>query len=39
LVKLEIRWKNKINNIMLKLFSEFHERGLPDNLKDVKKVK
>ena len=32
--QLRDKWMEDINNIMLKLFSEFHERGLPDNLKD-----
>jgi len=37
-LKTEIRWKKEINNIMIKTFSEYRERGVPDSLKDIKKI-
>jgi len=34
----EIRWKKNINNIMIKTFSKYRERGILDNLRDVNKI-
>ena len=32
-----MRWKKNINLIQIRSYSEYSERGLPDNLKDVEK--
>lgn len=37
-LKTEIKWKNNIDNIMIKLYTKYRERGIPDNLEDVKKI-
>ncbi len=35
----EIRWKKSINNIMIQINSPYSERGIPNNLKDIKEIK
>jgi hypothetical protein len=39
ILKTEIKWKKNINNIMIKTYSEYRERGVPDTLKDIQKIK
>ncbi|MBD3228241.1 MAG: hypothetical protein GF329_08625 [Candidatus Lokiarchaeota archaeon] len=39
LIKTEIRWKKNVKSIMLKLFSEHRDRGLPNRKKDINKLK
>ena len=34
----EIRWKKKIDNVMIKTYTEYRERGIPDNLNNVGKI-
>jgi hypothetical protein len=36
-LSVEMRWKKNINLIQIRSYSEYSERGLPDNLKDVEK--
>ena len=31
----EIRWKKKIDNIFIRVYSKFRERGIPNSLSDV----
>lgn len=35
----EVRWKKNAPNTMLRLYSQYEERGLPNDLKDIKKLK
>ncbi len=37
-LKIEIRWKKNINNIMIKTYSKYRERGVPDSINDIKKI-
>lgn len=37
-LKTEIRWKKNINNIMIKTFSKYRERGVADSINDIKRI-
>ncbi|WP_016777480.1 hypothetical protein [Anaerophaga thermohalophila] len=37
-LKLEIRWKNEINCVMIKTHSKYTDKGVPDKLEDIKKI-
>lgn len=34
----EIRWKKDIPLTMIKMYSKFREQGLPNTIKDIKKI-
>lgn len=36
-INIEIRWKKKVDNLFIRMYSQFEERGLPNSLSDFKK--
>ena len=37
-ILIEIRWKKKVDNVMIRTYTEYRERGIPDNLNNVVKI-